>query len=138
MTTFGERLKALMDGAGVSVRELSERTGMPAASIFPLLNGRVKNPTLSSISRILTFFPKDAYWLCTGQRETGEAMEEVEMIPLYHVEFGAGDRGEPTWGAGARRRAPARALLGTAGAGGLPLQRQVGDGGGRQHGAPHH
>jgi transcriptional regulator with XRE-family HTH domain len=70
-TKFGERLKRLRERAGLSIRQLSERSGVPRASLHGVENGTREGLSTESSARVARALG------ITIDRLVGDAFDDV-------------------------------------------------------------
>lgn len=74
MDTLAERLKRLIEEKGLNAFALSKMTGITPATISKLLNGKSKDPGISTITAIASALGVSIEALATG--------EDVQVTPL--------------------------------------------------------
>ena len=90
MSGLSERIKALVDSSGLSMRELSRRMNLNPVSLSQWVKDQYE-PSREGISALCEYFKVSPAWLRYGE---GPAPDEADAgtipIPLYNVEASCG------------------------------------------------
>ena len=69
MEGFSERLRHLIDKAGITPYEVSMKTGISQSTLSRLLNKATSKPNIKNVEILANYFCANKVWLLTGEGE---------------------------------------------------------------------